>query len=78
MKNTTHYHRKYCAAGCGFKRQEGCIRCNEYVHLGEKSWGMFHDKKHLRMRLPRKVVRQDNQRDSSLDSNMSCTNVDTV
>eukprot|EP00957_Ditylum_brightwellii_P130853 9981908-Ditylum_brightwellii.AAC.1 len=75
MKNTTHYHHKYCTAGCGFKAQEGCIRCNEYVHLDEKYWDMFHDKKHLEMRFPRKVVRWgepwDEQRDSSSGSNMS-------
>eukprot|EP00957_Ditylum_brightwellii_P093964 7155029-Ditylum_brightwellii.AAC.1 len=78
-----HYHCKYCAAGCGFKTQEGCIRCNEYVHLDEKCWDMIHDKKHLGMRLPRKVVRgdkrqdeqQDERQDSSLGSNVSCTNI---
>eukprot|EP00957_Ditylum_brightwellii_P021157 1595052-Ditylum_brightwellii.AAC.1 len=59
MKNTMHYQCKYCAAGCEFKTQEGCIRCNKYVHLDEKCWNMFHDKNHLGMRLPRKLVRQD-------------------
>eukprot|EP00957_Ditylum_brightwellii_P030609 2319656-Ditylum_brightwellii.AAC.1 len=79
MKNTTPYHCKYCAAGFGFKAQEGSIRCNEYVHLDEKCWDMFHDKKHFGMRLPRKVVRRDEQQDewqdSILGSNVSCTNV---
>eukprot|EP00957_Ditylum_brightwellii_P004178 318384-Ditylum_brightwellii.AAC.1 len=82
MKKRTLYYCKYCATGCGFKTQEGCIRCNEYVHLNEKCWDMFHDKKHLEMRLPMKVVRQDDQqderRDSSLGSNMLCTNVDPL
>eukprot|EP00957_Ditylum_brightwellii_P027743 2097121-Ditylum_brightwellii.AAC.1 len=55
--------------------QEGCIRCNEYAHLDEKCWDVFHEKKHLGMRLPRKVIRKDEQQDSSLGSNVSCTNV---
>eukprot|EP00957_Ditylum_brightwellii_P045922 3483729-Ditylum_brightwellii.AAC.1 len=75
MKNPTHYHCKHCAAGCGFKTQEGYIRCNEYVHLDENCWDMFHGKKHLGMRLPRKVVKQDEWQDSSLGSNVLCTNV---
>eukprot|EP00957_Ditylum_brightwellii_P196564 14977165-Ditylum_brightwellii.AAC.1 len=75
MKNTMHYYCKYCAAGCGFKTQKCCIRCNEYVHLDEKCWDIFHNEKHLGMRLSRKVVRQDERQDSSLSSNLSCTNV---
>eukprot|EP00957_Ditylum_brightwellii_P006460 489819-Ditylum_brightwellii.AAC.1 len=63
-----HFHCKYCAAGCGSKTLEGCLRCNAFLHLDNKCCDTYHEKKHLGIKHPCKLPRPESEMDSDRET----------
>eukprot|EP00957_Ditylum_brightwellii_P053395 4046620-Ditylum_brightwellii.AAC.1 len=45
IKTQSHWHRKFCAAGCGLKTSQGCVKCKKFVHLDSNCWNAYHENK---------------------------------
>eukprot|EP00957_Ditylum_brightwellii_P006860 519370-Ditylum_brightwellii.AAC.1 len=43
MKKQSHWHHKFCAAGCGLKTSQGCVKCKDFVNLDPKFWIAYHE-----------------------------------
>ena len=45
INKQSHWHHKFCAAGCSFKTSQGCVKCKEFVHLDPNCWNAYYENK---------------------------------
>eukprot|EP00957_Ditylum_brightwellii_P090317 6878474-Ditylum_brightwellii.AAC.1 len=61
---------------------EGCLRCNAFLHLGNKCWDTYYERQHLGIKHPCKFPRlesdMDSDREARSDLLLGVTNITAV